>query len=443
MSRHVVILGASHGSAPVDVREQLVAVALRPDAFSVRPDGPITELALLSTCNRVEIVAVGPDPDTLLDAVRGTVARIVGVEPSWIRAYMRVHADEAAFRHLFRVAASLESIVVGEPQILGQVKKAYETLDAQGFVGPVLHRAFHRAFYTAKRVRTETRIAENAVSVSYAAVERARHTFGALHERSVAVVGAGKMGALAVRHLMHAGVRDVRLLNRSLDRADDLRRQLHEDGDSTTITVLPLDALQETVRDVDIVITSTGASTFLIVPAMLDARRGVARPLVLIDIAVPRDIDPACASVTGVSLYDVDDLERVIERNLDFRRDEARRAAVICAHEAREMARWLEVAEKVPTIVALRQRITQLTQDELDRHIRGNPKLSDEARLVAEKFALSLVSKILHEPTVALRTADLRAHVDMRDAVSALFDLATEAQAAPSPPVDPSSEPST
>lgn len=424
MSKHVVILGASHGSAPVDVREQLVDVALRPNVFGVHADGPITELALLSTCNRVEIVAVGPNDELALEALRSTLIREAGVSPAWIRAYMRAHTDEAAFRHLFRVAASLESIVVGEPQILGQVKTAYEALDAEGLVGPVLHRAFHRAFYTAKRVRTETKIAENAVSISYAAVERARHTFGHLAGRSVAVVGAGKMGALAVRHLMQAGVTDVRLLNRSLSRAEELRASLQEDC-AQAMTIGTLEELPQTLRDVDIVITSTGASTFLVVPDLLDVTRGADRPLVMIDIAVPRDIDPACADVPHVALYDVDDLERVIEQNLDFRRHEARRAAVICDHEAREMARWLEVADKVPTIVALRQRISQLTQDELDRHIRGNPKLSDETRLVAEKFALSLVSKILHEPTVALRSADLRAQVDIRDAVSALFDLAT------------------
>lgn len=417
MAKHLVIFGASHSSAPIEIREQLLGPLEDIGSRAAELNGDvIQEIALLSTCNRVELVAAGPDPDAMLRALEAQLIQSGGFEAPWARAYMRARVDRDALNHLFRVAASLESVVVGEPQILGQMKDAYQEFFGRGMTGPLLNRVFHRAFYTAKRVRTETGIAENAVSVSYAAVQLAREELGDLRNIRVMVVGAGQMGVLAAKHLRSAGVGDILVLNRSIDRAQELAES--EDVRGSAHSLDELDALLPTV---DLVLTSTGASQFIFTPSRFEALPPRDRKLLVIDIAVPRDVDPACAKLPNLRLFDVDDLERVIDESLDYRRAEAKRAARIVSQEVDVMHTWLQTQDAIEPIVALRAHFQQVMEDELDRHVAHNAQWSDEQREAIRIFAQALLNKLLHPPTAALREADPEAIPALVAAIAQLF----------------------
>lgn len=419
MAKQIVILGASHRSAPVESRERLARVDDEPEfLLKALQGGPIEELAVLSTCNRVELVAVGEDAAALEQHLRQHVRRLIDVDDAWLTAFTRTYHAKDSVEHLFRVASSLDSIVVGEPQILGQVKEAYRRYARIGATGPVLNRVFHWSFRTAKMVRAQTGIAQNAVSVSYAAVELARQHFGDLGALKVLVIGAGKMGALAAKNLQQAGVHEVEVLNRDLERALALERSLGVAAGS-------LASLRERLAFADIVITSTGAREYVVreedvVSAQIERSH---RPLLLVDIAVPRDVDPACAQIPGVSLFDVDDLERVVLSNLDARRAAAREAETLVAQAADEVDRWLASAPSVRTVVALRERVFQTLEGELERSVRANPKLNPEEISLVESFARQLVRKILHTPTKALREAEGDEGARLAAATRALFAL--------------------
>ncbi len=420
MNRGIACVGMSHHNAPLEERERL-AMGREDEQGAVQRLNVLAgveESVVVSTCNRVEIYVAG-EPGRLVEAVHEHVASACGVTQEWLDKYMYARESDAAVRHLFRVAASLDSLVVGEPQIVGQVKKAFTLASDAGGTGPLLNRLFHNAFRAAKRVRKETQVAENAVSVSYAGVELAKKVFGRLHGKSVLVVGAGKMGGLAVRHLRDAGVERVYIANRTADRARDMAKALGASAPA-------LDELEQLLGDVDIVISSTGSQHYVIkhdvVKAALSKRKY--RPLFLIDIAVPRDIDPRCASLSNVYLFDMDDLEKVVEANLAARRAEAARAETIVAEEVEGTMRWIAEHEVVPTIVSLRQKMTRLKDQELARMRKDNPDLPDEAREAAERMARALINKVLHEPTVSLRRATGTGHQSaLVTAVRSLFDL--------------------
>ncbi|MCB9506065.1 MAG: glutamyl-tRNA reductase [Myxococcales bacterium] len=417
MSRAVAMIGASHRSAPVEERERLAAL----DAAAVvaaLDGGGVEEAALLSTCNRVELYLVGPDAETL-PAARALIAAQAGVDRDWLDRFTYQAVGHDAVRHLLRVSSSLDSLVLGEPQILGQVKDAFAASQRAGGAGPILHRTFHQAFHAAKRVRTETRIAESAVSVSYAAVELAKKVFGSLTGKCVLVIGAGKMGTLALRHLTAAGATRVLVANRNRDRAIDAAVAFGGTGHG-------LDELDALLDEADIVISSTGSQHMIVrfeaVRAATVRRRY--RPLFLIDIAVPRDIDPRCDSLPNVYLFDVDDLEKVVDENLKARRAEANRAEAIIHEECEQLQGWLAQGEVVPTIVSLRHKLNALKDAEVARLVRENPGLPPEAHEAAERMARALVNKILHEPTLSLRnSAQTGHHGAMVTAVRSLFDL--------------------
>ena len=421
MSRRTLhLLGASHHSAPVEEREKLT-VGEGGVVGSVRrllgvPG--VEEAVVVSTCNRVEIYVAGPSADSL-DAVEAYIEDACGVSAQWLDKYTYRRVHDAAADHLFRVASSLDSLVVGEPQIVGQVKGAYEEARSAGGTGPTLNRAFHQAFHTAKRVRTETGIAENAVSISYAAVELAKKVFGNLRGKSVAVIGAGKMGGLALKHLEASGCAEFHVINRSRDNAVEAAARVGGAGHG-------LDALPELLGHVDIVISSTGSQHFIV--KYEQAKQAVAarkyRPLFLIDIAVPRDVDPRCETLQNVYLFTVDDLEKVVVANRKTRRAEATRAESIVRDEVRVLMEWMQQTEVVPTIVSLRQKLTSLKEAELERMLRDNPDLPPEARAAAERMAHSLINKVLHEPTVSLREAsNTGSHNALVVAARSLFAL--------------------
>jgi len=396
-----IVFGMNHRSAPLAVRERVAFPEQEIEAAVARLRGVtgVEEALLLSTCNRTELIVSARDVDAggiLAGFLQGE--RPVTMDEVERHCYM--HRDHEAVRHVFRLTSSLDSMVIGEAQILGQVKEAYAAAGRAGSLGPVLDGLFRRAFSAAKKVRTETGIARNPVSIACAAVSLARDIFGDLHDNTVLVVGAGKMARLAAQQLKSDGVRSVVVANRSFQNADDLAREL--DG-----RAVPFDRLFEEMERADIVITSTASPHRVIgredALRVSRARRG--RPIFFIDIAVPRDVDPAANEIDNVYLYDLDDLHRVVKANLDGRLHEVHSAEAIVEREVAAFLAWRKSLEVTPTIVELRQRLHEIALGELERfHSRLGDLTPDQAEAV-RLLAVSLVNKLLHQPTVALKRA--------------------------------------
>lgn len=431
MTQKIFLLGTSHRTAPVEAREQLaVSDGDLPEVLGAMRSHPaLREVVLLSTCNRVEIIAAGEDEATMRAALLEFLEVERGISMGWVERHAYALEGADAVAHIFRVAASLDSLVVGEPQIIGQVKTAWQVSAAAGGTGATLNRLFNHALRTAKRVRTETRIAENAVSISYAAVELARKVFGRLDGKRVLVIGAGKMGRLAARHLVNAGATHVDIVNRSEERA----REIAEDIGGTAWAMA---TLSDRLATADIVISCTGSRQWVVTPELLGPamERRRFRPLFLIDIAVPRDIDPRCGSFNSAYLFDVDDLEKVVEDNLRERQREAQQAGRIIDDEVEAMMRWLVRHEVVPTIVSLREKLTRLKDSELERMRRSHPDMPPEAAEAAGRMAHALINKILHEPTLSLRQAGGVEHGDQL--VAAVRDLFNLEEEEPTPSAD-------
>jgi glutamyl-tRNA reductase len=394
------VAGLSHRTAPVDVREQLsldggkLGELLR----DVLAAGSITELVVLSTCNRVEAYGVADAPDEARAVAFGFLCRQRGVEPGRIEAHLYTHVDGEAVRHAFRVASSLDSMLVGEPQIGGQFKDAFALAQSAETVGPTLHQLFTQAFAVAKKVRTETEIARHAVSVPFAAVELAKKIFDTLARKSVLIVGAGEMAELSARHLVEQGAFPIYVVNRTWARAQDLARALSG-------TAVPFEELTTALRAADIVITSTGAPQALIVPDMVQrvmaGRRS--RPLFFIDIAVPRDVDAGVGSLDNVYCYDIDDLKQVVDANLRERLREAQRAEALVDREVGKFVLRLRDVEVVPTIVSLRERLEAIRRGEVERTLARLNGVSPETRDAIDAMSSAIVNKILHAPITKLR----------------------------------------
>ena len=396
------LVGISHRHAPVEVRER-VALDSRQSAALARQLAGDGECVCLSTCNRTELYAVGEGTD---EQALQALASLGGDE---VAALSYRLADHAAALHLFRVAAGLDSLVPGEGEILGQVRSAYEA----GTTGPLLNRLFHDAVHAGKRARTQTTIAESPASVSSAGAALAQQVFGELSGRRVLVVGAGKVGELAARSLAARGAEIAGVANRSESRGEDLARRFGA-------RAVPLEALAREVASVDVVVTCTGAPGFLLGPEDVRDRRG--RPLFVIDLAVPRDVDPAVNGLDGCYLYDIDDLEAVVESSLAGRRREAERAEAIVAEEAERFRAWQASLDVVPTIASLRARAEAIRSAELSK-----AKLSDEQREAVDSITAQIVNKLLHLPTVRMKEAAAAADgVLYADAVRHLFGLEDE-----------------
>ncbi len=415
----IVVVGLSHQTAPLAVREALafpeeeMAEALE----RLREESGLTEAMILSTCNRVEIY--GRAPESVVGPVAEFLARFHDRRLEELESHLYRLEGEAAVRHAFRVAASLDSMVLGEPQILGQVKRAYEAAEAAGALGSVLTTLRNRSFAAAKRARTETAIGRNAVSVSHVAVELARKIFGDLSERSVLLVGAGKMSEVAARQMVRDGARAAVLGGRTLERAEQLAAALGG-------RAAPLDALRSEMSRVDVVISGTGAPGLVVrredVEAAQAARRH--RPLFLIDIAVPRDVEPEAGKVKGVFLYDLDDLRSVAEANLRERRKEAAAAQAILDHEIRAFLQWRESLDVVPLLVELRSRADEIRQAEVDKARRRLGPLTPEQEKALDAMTSGIVNKLLHPPTVELkRMAASRHHTEYVGLIRKLFGL--------------------
>lgn len=413
----LVVVGLNHKTAPVAVRERLaIAEQELATALDRLRDPAIEEVVILSTCNRVEFYLQTSQAERGVERCIDFVATYHALSASEVVAYLYQWHDADAVRHLFRVAASLDSMVVGEPQILGQVKTAYLAASEAGRAGSVLHQLFTRALNVAKAVRSETGIGDHAVSVSYAAVELAKKIFERLEERTAMVVGAGETSELAARHLMRQGVATVFVANRTQERAEKLAQLLHAKA-------IAWGTFPEHLVHTDIVVSSTSAPQPIITKAMVQevmrARRG--KPMFFIDIAVPRDIEPEVNTLDDVFLYDIDDLENVVEANRRERQQEALVAEDLIWREVRHFQQWLAALDAVPTIVALRQRAERVRQEELDKALAKLGPLGERERRAIEALSVGIVNKLLHAPTVNLKRASRDGQV--RDAVQLLQRL--------------------
>jgi glutamyl-tRNA reductase len=400
----IIVIGVSHRTAPLPVRESLAFPKdqLRDALLRLRAETGAGEAMILSTCNRVELYARQDDPGAV-EALESFLARYHSRDGRELHEVVYRYADAEAIRHAFRVASSLESMVIGEPQILGQVKEAYQVAEEAGTLGAALNALRNRSLAAAKRVRTETGIGRNAVSVSYVAVELARKIFGELKDKNVLLVGAGKMSELAAKHLVRSGGRATVLGGRTFEKAAELAAAL---GGKAA----PFESLRDELARTDIVISGTGAPGIVIHPADVEsaraARRGRhARPLFLIDIAVPRDIDPAVRKLGGVFLYDLDDLKAVAEANLRERLKEAAAAEGLVEREVREFLDWQKAREAVPLLNELRRRAEEIRRHELDKAKRRIAPLTAEQDEAIEAATTAIVNKLLHSPTVHLKEA--------------------------------------
>src|SRR5262245_17015269 len=392
--------GLNHRTAPIGVREQLAVEEdkLREILRDVQATGVLAEAVLVSTCNRVEVYGVADVPGEARAVCFRHLCRYRGVAAASVEPYLYTHLDGDAVRHAFRVAASLDSMLVGEPQILGQFKDAFALAQSCEIVGPTLHTLFTQAFAVAKRVRTETEIGRHAVSVSFAAVELAKKIFAGLEGRAVLLVGAGKMGELAARHLVEHGAFPIYVVNRTWSRAQDMARALSG-------TAVPFAELGMALSSVDIVITSTGSPEPVVTRDMtaraLNGRR--ARPLFFIDIAVPRDVATEVGTLDDVYLYDIDDLKQVVDANLRERAREAQRAETLVDREVAKFIIRLADVEVVPTIVSLRARLEDIRSGEVRKALARLPEASPETREAIEALSTAIVNKILHAPITKLR----------------------------------------
>ena len=394
-----LVTGLNHRNAPVELREQVAIPAedLPAALAALRAWPQVREAMILSTCNRVELFVAYADEAP--DLTQFLVQRFP-VSASELRAHLYQHRDSEAVRHLFRVAASLDSMVVGEPQILGQVKEAFAAARVAGVVGGELERLLQSAFSVAKRVRTETAIGSSSVSIASVAVDLALKIFGSLHGKRVLLVGAGKMGELAARHLLARGASSITVTNRTGPRAERLAQSFGG-------RVLPYGELLAKGDQADILITSTGSHEFVFCredgARFLHRRRG--RPMFFIDIAVPRDVDPEMNKVDGVFLYDIDDLQSVASANLADRSREAAAAERLVEREVEQFARLTQVLDVVPSLRALQGSVEAMRQTELRRAAGPLEGLTQAQREAVEAMTRRLTNKFLHAPLQALRAA--------------------------------------
>lgn len=398
---HIAAIGVNHKTACLDVREQvaLTDAAARDLLARLLERAEVGEAVAVSTCNRTEVYVTGPGLP-LREPVLETLCQVSGVCREDLDESVYYHEDTEAVDHLFAVASSLDSMVLGEAQILHQLKESYQLAEEAQATGAVLNKLFRRSFEVGKRVRTETRIGESSLSIASVSVDLARNVFGDLSRRSVLVVGAGEMAELVLTHLRSHGVTRIRVANHTFERAVELAGRFAGEA-------VRYEALEDHLAAVDIVITSTGASQPIIrrsdMERVMKGRRN--RPIFLVDIAVPRDVEATVNDVYNAYLYDIDDLQNVAASNLDERRQEAVSAGAIVGEEVAAFRSWLRSLAVVPTMVELRRWATGVKDEELEKHLARMPDLTDDQREKVAALAHSLVNKFLHPATVRVKAA--------------------------------------
>jgi len=397
----LVLIGVNHRTAPVDFRERLnISESHLPQAVSalLHREG-IREALILSTCNRVEVLASAEDAADAKGIIEQFLTDDLGIELASYQRFFYYYEQQEAVHHLFRVAASLDSMVLGEPQILGQLKRAYLVANEAGGLNGALKEIVTQALAVAKRVRRETALGSAAVSVSYAAVELAKKIFGDLEHKTIFILGAGKMSELAARHLLRSGAGAIYVTNRTYERAVQLASAFRG-------TPVPFDRISEHLAKADIVISSTGAPGYIVDKELaakaLAARRN--RPMLFVDIAVPRDIDPQVHELDNTFVYNIDDLQQVVESNKKQRQREAVWAEEIVKEEVRKTMRRLAARDLTPTIVALEDRLNAIRNGEMERYGSRLAGLTIEQRQAIEALTRGILNKILHGPIIELKS---------------------------------------
>jgi glutamyl-tRNA reductase len=410
----LLVLGVSHNTAPVETRERLALGERATDTFLAELDGSASEAVVLSTCNRTELYLVAADPVDTESAVLSLLARRAGIRPTELLGSIYSHRNCEAARHLFRVTAGLDSMVVGEAEVQGQVKRAYEHALSARTTGPLTNQLFRAALQTGKRVRTETAIGAGRHSLASVAVDLAEDALGDLSARRVLIIGAGETAELTAQALAERGVRTLFVANRRRDRARTLASRFG--GDVASFDELP-DELERT----DIVIASTSSPHAILgAEELAQVRR---RPLLLIDLAVPRDIEPGCAELPGVTVANIDDLQATVRRHLRVRRAEARKAEGVVEEEIQTFAVWLGSLEAVPTVAALRQHGEQIVRGVLAENDGRWENLSERDRARVEAIARTVANRILHEPTLRVKESGAEHRHSRMQLLRELFGL--------------------
>ncbi|MEW6740436.1 MAG: glutamyl-tRNA reductase [Nitrospirota bacterium] len=396
----ILIIGLNHKTANVETRERLAfnGPKLEEGVFGLKKIPEVKEVAVLSTCNRVELYTCVSNTASAAENIKNFLSGFHNVARSDFEKSLYIHTDTDAIKHILRVGSSLDSMVVGEPQILGQLKDAFDFALSKKTTGILLNKLMKKAISTAKRVRTETRIAENAVSISFAAVELAKKIFTDLSGKSFMLLGAGEMAELAARHLVNNGVTDVKVANRTYERGCELAKEFN--GKAVKFE----EFLNELIHT-DIVICSTGASTYVLLKdhmqKVMKERKHM--PVFIIDISVPRNIDPEINKIDNVYLYDVDDLQDVVDTNILERKKEAEKAEDIIEEEVEKFTKWMSSLDSVPTIVALRQKAEEIKNEEMEKFKNKFPEIDAEKMKALEYMATAIINKLIHPPTVALK----------------------------------------
>jgi glutamyl-tRNA reductase len=440
---NIVIIGLNHKSADLAHREIVSKKLLTRDlrekfilelkSFALKKFGKplIAELSVLSTCNRVEILMVLADKEEIIAEIKDYIIRYffddkikddkIKIEDASKMFYAYENIESVS--HFFSVASSLDSMIIGEPQILGQIKDAYNEACELKITGPIINKLFHKAFYCAKKVRTETKIAVAPVSVSYAAVELARKIFNNINDKKVLLLGTGEMGKIAAKHFIKHGINEIYITNRTRDKAEDLSREI--DGCNIK-TVIDFAEYYKIFTAADIVLCSTGAENYIIkyddlVPIIKLRKQ---KPLFLIDISVPRNIDPEINKIPNVYLFDIDDIGKIIEGNLDGRQKEVSIANNIIESQVKEFMDWKNSLNAVPVIVALRRKVQNILAGELSKYISEDKDL--------DMAVNSIVNKILHEPMTSIKKKGIDGNdINLMEAVKLLFNLELNVSANP------------
>ncbi len=397
----IVLMGLNHNTAPVELRECLafskdeIADAL--EAFKRCP--AVREVILFSTCNRVEILMTAENRAEAVEAAKEFLSRVKQIPKNEFEKALYIHDGDEAVRHIFRVASSLDSMVLGEPQILGQIKDAYRTATLKKTSGVILNRLLHRTFFVAKRVRSETGIGDHAVSISYAAIELGRKIFGTLEGKKTLLIGAGEMAELAVEHLIRNRAGDIFVANRTFERGLEIANRFHGKA-------IRFEEIENGLQYADIVISSTGAIDYIVKGKQVKGimRRRKNRPLFFIDIAVPRNIDPEINRVANSYVYDIDDLKSVIEENIEDRKKESLRGERIVDEAVIRFRSWYESLDVVPTIVALRSKMEMIARSEIKKTLHSLNHLSEDDYQAICRMTNAMINKILHDPTIFLKS---------------------------------------
>jgi glutamyl-tRNA reductase len=416
----IVLMGLNHKTAPVELRECIAFSGedTKTAIQSLHRQPHIKEVILFSTCNRVELLFVTDNKSRTISSTKGFIADFNKIPVEEFNDALYVYEGDEAVRHVFRVASSLDSMMIGEPQILGQIKQAYRIATEVKASRVILNRLLHRTFFVAKRIRTETGIGDRAVSISFAAVELGRKIFGTLEDKTVLLVGAGEMAELSVEHLIRNKAGDIYVANRTFENGVELAKKFNGQA-------VRFEEITECLKFTDIIISSTGSPDFVITRDQIKNVNRIRRnrPIFFIDIAVPRDIDPAINRLANSYVYDIDDLQGIVDDNIEDRQQEAVKAERIVDEAVIRFREWYAGLEVVPTIISLRNKMEAIAATEIKKTLRSN-KIPESSVAAIQKMAGSLINKIMHDPTIALKKEGMMGDKSLYiDTVRKLFKL--------------------